>query len=394
MRGVLSLKLSAQGLGTALAALGTLVTAAFTAPEAAAQASDNRDCMRNVQIYERSQRIPQGLLTAVAFTESGREIDGDRVPWPWTINVGGNGRYFDTKEQAVAAVRKLLDEGQRSIDVGCMQINLRYHPTAFRDIEQAFDPAANVAYGAQYLKQLYGLQGSWPKAVERYHSSDDARRAEYRERVLAFWNTDARTMILSQVIAENTDTPYHRALRDFAAGQYTEALDKYQGIVDKVPSDRLALLGIAMSYDKLGRMREAQQAYTRLLIVEPDNEAALARVIQMSANLPATDAQIQLENLVQKGVKRPEVYAALAEMRSSSGDDQSAFEYLKSAIQMSPMIAMYHLNIGILADRLKRKEDAVAGYSEFLRIFELNPVITDTPVDGIRERVKYLRNTM
>ncbi len=378
--------------GRLSALLGLAVSAINFAAPALAQTSDNKDCVRYVQIYERSMLIPQGLLTAISFTESSRVINGERIPWPWTINVGGDGRYFDTKEQAVAAVRKLLDEGNRSIDVGCMQINLRYHPNAFRDIEQAFDPAANVAYGAQYLKQLYGLQGSWPKAVERYHSSDDNRRAEYRERVLAFWNTDARTMILSAVAAENTDTPYHRALRDFAAGQYTDALDKYQGIIDKNPTDRLALLGIAMSYDKLGRMREAQQAYTRTLIVEPDNEAALARVIQMSASLPAADAQIQLENLIKGGVKRPEIYAALAEVRSSTGDDVSAYEYLKSAIQMSPTIAMYHLNIGVLADRLKRKEDAVAGYSEFLRIFELNPVITDTPVDGIRDRVKYLRS--
>jgi tetratricopeptide (TPR) repeat protein len=380
--------------GRTFAVVSLSLSAAHLALPAHAQTSDNRDCLRYVQIYERSMQIPQGLLTSISYTESSREINGERMPWPWTINVGGDGRYFETKEQAVAAVRKLLDEGQRSIDVGCMQINLRYHPNAFRDIEQAFDPAANVAYGAQYLKQLYGLQGSWPKAVERYHSSDDGRRAEYRERVLAFWNTDARKMILSAVAAENTDTPYHRALRDFAAGKYTEALDKYQGIVDKNETDRLALLGIAMSYDKLGRMREAQQAYARTLIVEPDNEAALARVIQMSSNLPAADAQIQLEYLIKNGVKRPEVYAALAEVRSSTGDDVSAFEYLKSAVQLSPTIAMYHLNLGVLADRLKRKEDAVAGYLEFLRIFELNPVITDTPVDGIRERVKYLRNTL
>ncbi|MBL8642501.1 MAG: tetratricopeptide repeat protein [Rhodospirillaceae bacterium] len=382
--------------GSSLGALALCVGAALLPEPAAAQlfGGDNRDCLRFVQSYERSMRIPQGLLTAISFTESGREINGERVPWPWTINVGGDGRYFETKEQAVTAVRKLLDEGQRSIDVGCMQINLRYHPNAFRDIEQAFDPASNVAYGAQYLQSLYRLQGSWPKAVERYHSTDDGRRAEYRERVMSFWNTDARRMILSAVAAENTDTPYHRALRDYAAGKYTEALDKYQGIIDQNPSDRLALLGLAMSYDRLGRVREAQQAYARTLIVEPDNEAALSRVIQMSSNLPATDAAIQLEYLIKNGVRRPEVYAALAEVSSSNGDDATALDYLKAAIQISPAIAMYHLNAGVLADRLKRTEDAVAGYLEFLRIFDQNPVITDTPVDGIRERVRYLRATM
>lgn len=379
----------------ALQALSLMAGLAVATPTLAqTTTSSDRDCIRFVQSYERSMRIPQGLLTAIAYTESGREVNGERVPWPWAINAGGIGQYFDTKEQAVATVRKLLDEGQRSIDVGCMQINLRYHPNAFRDIDQAFDPAANVAYGAQYLTSLYRLQGSWPKAVERYHSSDDGRRAEYREKVLAFWNTDARKMILSAVEAENTDTPYHRALRDFAAGKYTDALDKYQGILDKNATDRLALLGIAMSYDKLGRMREAQQAYARVLIVEPDNEAALSRVIQMAADLPVEDARTQLEYLINNGVNRPEVFATLAEVLSGAGDDDSALNYLKTAIQLAPSIAMYHLNVGILSDRLKRTNDAVVGYAEFLRIFEQNPVITDTPVDGIRDRVRYLQATM
>jgi hypothetical protein len=52
---------------------------------------------------------------------------------------------------------------------------------------------------------------------------------------------------------------------------------------------------------------------------------------------------------------------------------------------------MYHLNAGVLADRLKRTADAVTAYAEFLRIFDASPVITDTPVDGIRQRLRYLR---
>ncbi|MDX2144081.1 MAG: transglycosylase SLT domain-containing protein [Rhodospirillaceae bacterium] len=379
----------------ALATLGLAAVALLEFEPAAHAQSADRDCLRYVQSYERSMRIPQGLLMAIAYTESGRDLgNGERAPWPWTINVGGDGRYFDTKEQAVATVRRLLDEGQRSIDVGCMQINLRYHPNAFRDIETAFDPGANVAYGAQYLRSLYRLQGSWPKAVERYHSSDDGRREEYRERVVSFWNTDARKMILSAVAAEDTDTPYHRAVRDYAAGRYSEALDKYQGIIDKSPQDRLALLGIAMSFDKLGRSREAQQAYMKALTVEPDNEAVLSRIIQIASTLPPSEARTQLENLMKTGADRHEILAALAEVTSASGDDNQALAYISSAIQKEPGVAMYHLNAGILADRLKQTQNAALAYAEFLRIFDANPVITDTPVDGIRDRLRYLKAMM
>ena len=36
---------------------------------------------------------------------------------------------------------------------------------------------------------------------------------------------------MNAVLAEDTDTPYHRAVKDFAAGRYAEALEKYQAIL-------------------------------------------------------------------------------------------------------------------------------------------------------------------
>ena len=106
-------------------------------------ASDAVVCQRNLQANERLQRIPQGLLAAISLDESGRGIGPDqtRVAWPWTINAAGEGQYFDSKEEALAATRQLIEDGLRSIDVGCMQINLRYHPDAFASLEDAFDPA-------------------------------------------------------------------------------------------------------------------------------------------------------------------------------------------------------------------------------------------------------------
>ena len=54
----------------------------------------------------------------------------------------------------MAAVRAMQANGVRSIDVGCGQINLMYHPDAFPNLELAFDPQANAAYAARFLKAL------------------------------------------------------------------------------------------------------------------------------------------------------------------------------------------------------------------------------------------------
>ncbi len=93
--------------------------------------------------------------------------------------------------KAVAAMRAA---GMQSIDVGCMQINLRAHPAAFASIDDAFDPAANADYAARFLRDLLqrpassigddvlslahpGIRGRLRKAAARPHAPAGRRPA-------------------------------------------------------------------------------------------------------------------------------------------------------------------------------------------------------------------------
>lgn len=157
---------------------------------AAAAPGDETSCLQAINRIEARTAMPRGLLTAVAQGESGRYDPGRKatLPWPWTVNNGGDGRYFASKAEAIAHVERLQREGRRNIDVGCMQINLMYHPDAFADLEEAFEPASNVAYGARFLASLHAESQSWSRAVERYHNSTDAERGRaYREGVYDRW---------------------------------------------------------------------------------------------------------------------------------------------------------------------------------------------------------------
>ena len=112
-------------------------------------------------------------------------------PWPWTINVGGQGFFFPTKALAVATVRELLASGVQSIDVGCLQVNLMFHPAAFASLEQAFDPIANARYAARFLDALYDRSKDWTQAAGDYHSQTPILGAAYRNLVLAHWHPPA-----------------------------------------------------------------------------------------------------------------------------------------------------------------------------------------------------------
>jgi hypothetical protein len=146
-------------------------------------------CSTHAAAQERANQIPQGLVQAVALAESGRWLAEDQAtePWPWTVTSGADSFYLPTKDAAIAKVRELKASGRTNIDVGCMQINLHYHPKAFASLDQAFDPVANVAYGTRFLKELRLQTRSWGKATAYYHSQNGTRGNAYRDKVYKFW---------------------------------------------------------------------------------------------------------------------------------------------------------------------------------------------------------------
>ena len=146
-------------------------------------------CRQAIEAAERAYHIPSHLLAAIARVESGRRDPASGLfnPWPWTINMDGAGSFYDNKAQAVAVATSMRPRITRSIDVGCMQISLTHHPDAFTNLDAAFDPASNVAYGASLLTQLFEKSGSWLRAVELYHSATPDIGQEYRVRVYAAW---------------------------------------------------------------------------------------------------------------------------------------------------------------------------------------------------------------
>jgi hypothetical protein len=129
-------------------------------------------------------------LAAIGLVESGR-IDPathQRAPWPWTVTAEGIGTFYPGKAQAIQAVQALQAKGVASIDVGCMQVNLQQHPTAFRNLDQAFDPASNTSYAASFLQSLYGRLGTWLQAAAAYHSMTPAVGAQYGKLVASIWS--------------------------------------------------------------------------------------------------------------------------------------------------------------------------------------------------------------
>ena len=165
-----------------------LVLIVLCAAPALGMSADAGLCRAALGMTERMTGVPDRLMQAVSVVESGRrDADGTIWPWPWTINVEGVGEIYESKREVIAAVQRHQAEGARSIDVGCMQVNIKHHPDAFATLDEAFDPVANARYAARFLQQLLAQTGSWPRAVAGYHSMTPDLGADYARKVLAVW---------------------------------------------------------------------------------------------------------------------------------------------------------------------------------------------------------------
>ena len=178
------------------ALLAAAVTAALSAGSGGALArgtitmAPTQDrCAKLIARAEHRYGIPRRILESISLAESGRYHKPSRalIAWPWTVNNGGRGRYYRTKNEAMNAVRRLRALGERNIDVGCMQVNLMHHPKAFRNLATAFDPATNIDYAARYLRALYDKTDSWVTAISHYHSQNRRFGHGYMLRVLRIW---------------------------------------------------------------------------------------------------------------------------------------------------------------------------------------------------------------
>ena len=153
-------------------------------------------CLIAIKDVEENYNIKKDLLQTIASVESGRYISKvGKLPWPWTVQSNGKGKYYKTKEEAVNAVKNLQAQGITNIDVGCMQINLKYHGQSFSSIEEAFDPKNNVAYSAAFLQKLNKKNNNWQKSAMQYHSKNIRRGTNYKNKLVKHYAQYVRTDI-------------------------------------------------------------------------------------------------------------------------------------------------------------------------------------------------------
>jgi hypothetical protein len=166
---------------TAVLAAIAGVAAAVCAPPAVAgtaspapAAASSHSCEAQVAAAAKRYDIPLAVFYAVGLLETGGR-DGLQ---PYTMNIEGRSAPNATLADALATFDAAHRRGASLIDIGCMQINYRWHGKNFASVTEMFDPAHNVDYAARFLRDLKTREKTWTLAVARYNAGPNNNAAQ------------------------------------------------------------------------------------------------------------------------------------------------------------------------------------------------------------------------
>lgn len=133
-------------------------------------------CEAAMQRASARHGVPLAILYAVGMTETG----GAGYLKPYAMNAAGTSYIASSLPEALRKLDEYRARGITLVDLGCMQINYRWHGDKFANPTQMFEPERNVDYAARFLAELKQRHGNWTMAAARYNAGPDNDPAQKR----------------------------------------------------------------------------------------------------------------------------------------------------------------------------------------------------------------------
>jgi tetratricopeptide (TPR) repeat protein len=130
-------------------------------------------------------------------------------------------------------------------------------------------------------------------------------------------------------------------------------------------SDRMLIAGVQLFKER--KFEEAEQAFTKVLVLQPGNAVAhnnLGMVLKAQERLP--EAEAQYSAALQNNPQYPEALNNLGLLYEQQGRVQEAIQQYRKALEFSPRYPEAHLNYAQLLERAGYLEEARRHYQSFL----------------------------
>ena len=238
-------------------------------------ANENYVCEEIAHQVEIKNKLPKNILLSISLVESGRKDKAGLVnPWPWSLNHAGKSIFFASRADTLEYLKENITPNFKNIDVGCMQVNVRWHQENFDTLDSMIDPRKNIEYAALFLSKLKSDYGTWEQAIKHYHSSTTKLNVKYYAKVQKAWRkkTDSNSLIQKAMLSLNEGIvfPSTEPLRfDYRNFDPYENVDIVEAINDN--SDHAEDVNQRSELNK-PEIDNAQNPYVNAVLIETNKE--------------------------------------------------------------------------------------------------------------------------
>jgi len=194
-------------------------------------------------------RVNSEILYAISLQESGTSFNGMRNygPWPWTMNINNEPRYYSSRAAARHALASEVEAGNRSVAVGMWQIYLRYNDHYVDNPLDLIDPVTNLFVAAQVLRDCGNQYKTTRNVLSCYHSGDlDEAGLDYADRVLKLAHKWGNPYRLSETPPEVLFTHLQETPPSTAPDQRVISIDR----IPETPDNGLSTADLVLASDR------------------------------------------------------------------------------------------------------------------------------------------------
>lgn len=175
------------------------------------------------------------------------------------------------------------------------------------------------------------------------------------------------------VVKKNSSSTSSRSIlvaadRSLKQGSLADALSLYDDVLSKNSSDISALMGKALTLQKLNHKGEAIAAYKKVLDIDPNNLNAMTNYLGLIKNNDPMTSINQLKGMEVKNPKSAAIAGTLGTLYGQMQDVSNAARYYNKAQALDAKNPVYPYNLAILSDRMGSKAKALEHYQKTLQL--------------------------
>ncbi len=173
------------------------------------------------------------------------------------------------------------------------------------------------------------------------------------------------------------DPMLERAYSAYQSGNQDAAREEYQRVLERDPTSRDALLGLAAIDARARNYETAELRYLRLLEINPRDTRAHAGMIALQGSVDPVQYESRIKNLIATQPDAVHLYFTLGNLYAAQSRWAEAQNAYFKAYSSDPENADYAFNLAVSLDQLRQPKLALEHYRKALALAARQPAAFD-----------------